>query len=84
MNAFPKKTGAYEDDCFASDIVDSNSVKSLCAVAYKAAVNGSGVVRLTPLSTATIDLSRSPSATPLMPCKYLNASGLFNGGCPQP
>jgi hypothetical protein len=81
MRPFPTPAGVFSDDCFASTSVSENAVKSLCSVAYKAAVNASGVVRLTPLSTATFAYSQVAFATKgrLMPCKNLNASGLLNG-----
>jgi hypothetical protein len=79
MKPFP--TTDYYDDCYASAYVSSNGIKSLCTVAYKAAVNASGVVRLTPLSTATFNYSYpGPDQSQIpMPCKNMNASGLLNG-----
>jgi hypothetical protein len=77
MKPFPPTT----DGCYASVPLTSNNVKSICAVTYKAAVNASGVVRLTPLSTATFNYAFPGAGTDLfpMPCKDMNASGLLSG-----
>jgi hypothetical protein len=47
------------DACFANDQIMPEGVKSLCTTAFKAAVNASGVVRLTPLSTETFGIQTS-------------------------
>jgi hypothetical protein len=63
MAPFP--TSAVTSECFASVYVSADGVKSLCTVAYKAAVNASGVVRLTPLSTATFNFNYPVTITNL-------------------
>jgi hypothetical protein len=86
MTPFPN--AGPSDDCFASAYISANGVNSLCYVELKAAVNASGVVRLTPLSTATFNyvyVSEGGPSSPIpLPCKNLNASGLFNGGPSSP
>jgi hypothetical protein len=71
------------DSCFPSSYLTLNSIKSLCGVEYKARVEASGVIRLTPLSKSTFNYGSGygPDMTP-MPCQNLNASGLFNGMLP--
>jgi hypothetical protein len=81
MTPFPAER---HEDCYAS-YLSSNGVKSLCIVAYNAAVNASGVVRLTPLSTETYRDYSYPGGVPPyeypVPCKDMNTSGLLLGAC---
>jgi hypothetical protein len=60
------------DDCYCNG----------CTTGYKAAVNASGVVHLTPLSTATYPKPHRRldyHTTTIASCKELNASGLLKG-----
>jgi hypothetical protein len=68
MKPFPTPDDATyidRDVCYASAPISSkDDVKSLCSVAYEAAVdNASGAVRLTPLSTETFNYTTISSAS---------------------
>jgi hypothetical protein len=80
MKPFPN---TLYDSCFPGSYLTLNSIKSLCGVEYKALVEASGIIRLTPLSKATFNYGyQSAPANVPMPCKDLNASGLFNSTFP--
>jgi hypothetical protein len=67
--------------CFPSTYISANSVKALCMVSLRAQVDSSNVTRLAPISPETYNYAfpgPSPGASNAMPCKYLNASGLFD------
>jgi hypothetical protein len=87
MIPFPTSTDGRYDTCYASvprRYESINGVKSFCGVEYRAAVNASGVVRLTPLSTATFIYNIPYPNTGWekdypMPCRNMNTSGLLQG-----
>jgi hypothetical protein len=74
------------NDCYAWWYRQDSTGSIKCTVAYKAAVNGSGVLRLVPLSTATYNGLVSPpwgGDADTKYCRELNASGLLQGGPPS-
>jgi hypothetical protein len=82
MVPFPT-SAADPNDCYPKSAYPSaNGVQSLCAIAYKAAVNASGVVWLTPLPTGTLNYYYPTGTTEptAMPCENMKAIGLLNGG----
>jgi hypothetical protein len=91
MDPFPVRTdwdpsaGRYGCDN-PNAVVDGDSVKALCTVTYKASVNASGVVHLTPLPTSTLQFSYptgpSPDYVLDLPCQYMRGSGLLLGVAP--
>jgi hypothetical protein len=64
MKPFPNDESYIDRVCYASAPISSkDDVKSLCTVAYQAAVNASGAVRLTPLSTETFNYTNVSSSS---------------------
>jgi hypothetical protein len=84
MIAYPTTATQYYDDCYASTLAtgasDELPVNTICTRAYRAVVQGSGVVLLRPLSTATYYKDSYPALLDNnMACKDLSAIGLLKG-----